>query len=67
MTWQFICVVHHLAMAAVDKSSVPCNCRVMQSSTKRAAMVATVSHSASLKRVFCMSMSGCPNTWRVRV
>ena len=63
---QLRCEHHHLAMAAVAASSLPSISRTMQSSTKVAAMVALVLHSASLKRVFCRSSSGWPNTLRSR-
>ncbi|MNT50520.1 hypothetical protein D3C72_1874440 [compost metagenome] len=66
MISQFFCVHHHFAIAAVAASSVPAINRIMQSSTKVAAIVASVLHSARRKRVFCRSASGWPNTLRSR-
>ncbi|MNE47732.1 hypothetical protein D3C80_1421460 [compost metagenome] len=66
MTLPCISLVQSLALAAVIGSMVPSSMRWMQWSTKTRARVAWVSASASLKRVFCNSSKGLPNTLRSR-
>ncbi|MCY1178411.1 hypothetical protein D9M73_187580 [compost metagenome] len=64
MIWQVWVDAHHLAFAAVIASSSCLTILSRQSFRKVWAMVTVVCISASLKRVFCMSSNGLPNTLR---
>ncbi|MNN68988.1 hypothetical protein D3C81_1847370 [compost metagenome] len=57
-------MTHSLALEAVTVSMLPSSMRSMQLSTNTRMIVAWVSTSASLKRMFCCSISGLPNALR---